>query len=80
MKTGIFSNLPDEPEPLDPDDDFEITYIFKAQFAGTCTLDREHEWRRGQKIGALKHASNPMLPVQGFACAECTKILPRAER
>lgn len=82
MKTTIFGSTPEEPmsdQEIDFTDDFEITSTFVAQYRGTCTIDREHEWRRGQRIGRVAHANNPMLPVQGYACADCTKLLPRSE-
>lgn len=79
MKSGLMSNVPEDVEPPDDDDDYEITFIFQAQWRGRCTINFEHEWRRGQRIGRVVHASNPMLPVQGYACAECTKLLPRSE-
>jgi hypothetical protein len=82
VKTGSFGDHaePDMDDEPDLTDDFEIEYIFEAQFRGHCTIDREHEYRRGQKVGRVRHASNPMLPIQGVACSNCIKIFPHAER
>lgn len=62
------------------DSDYEITALFTAQFAGTCTIDSEHRIRRGDRIAKVQHADNPMLPVPGVACSACVLDLPRAKQ
>lgn len=58
--------------------EFEVIAVFDAQFNGVCTIDREHKVKRGTRVGRVQRADNPMIPVQGVACASCVKLLNRA--
>lgn len=68
-------------EQIDLEEEFEVlSRSFEAQFPGRCTLDYDHVIKRGDLIARVRHADNPMQPVQGVACSKCVKMLPRAER
>lgn len=62
----------------DDTDEFEIVRIFEAQYPGTCTIDREHIIKRGDRVARIQRADNPMLPISGVACKNCVKLLPHA--
>lgn len=51
---------------------------FESQFRGTCTLDYEHKIKRGDRVTRIQRADNPMLPISGVACANCTKLINHA--
>jgi hypothetical protein len=46
--------------------------IFPALYPGACTLDYEHPVKRGDKVGKIQYADNPMVPIPGVACKRCT--------
>lgn len=50
---------------------------FKSQFRGTCTLDRDHEIKRGELVARVQRADNPMLVVGGVACKMCISEMKR---
>ena len=56
-----------------------VTEVFKAQWHGDCTLDPWHRIRRGDLIGRVVPSSNPLVVVQGYACAVCVKSFSRLE-
>lgn len=75
--------IPEEKEvhPVFGNDDpveFEILSVFPAQYAGTCTIDRDHTIKRGDRVARVQRADNPMLVVSGVACSQCTRILSYA--
>lgn len=66
---------------LEEEDSFEVLgRPFDAQFPGRCTIDYDHNIRRGDLVARVQRADNPMLPVQGVACSACVRILPRVKR
>lgn len=67
----------------DEPDTHEIEYEvkgrpFDARFPGRCTIDYDHQIRKGDLVAYVQRADNPMMPVQGVACQACVKSLPRA--
>lgn len=52
---------------------------FPAQFKGSCTLNWDHSYKRGDMVARVQRADNPLLPIPGVACAACVRILPRAQ-
>lgn len=68
-------------EDVNTTEEYEVVgRAFDAQYSGRCTLDYDHQIRRGDLVARVRHADNPMLPVQGVACSACVKVLPRAKR
>lgn len=62
-------------------DDYEAAGgSFETQFPGHCTINRDHKIKRGDRVVRVQRADNPLIPVPGVACKNCTKILPRAKR
>jgi hypothetical protein len=70
----------DSLEAEDGYDDYEITAIFEAIYPGTCILNREHKVKRGDKVGRVRHGSNPLVPIGGVACKVCTQDYPKVRR
>lgn len=66
----------EEPE----EKDFEITAVFDAKFSGRCSIDDDHIIRRGDRVGFIQHADNPMLPIRGVACKACVISYPSAKK
>lgn len=61
------------------DGDFErVSPKFPSQYTGTCVLDRSHTIKRGDIVCKVQHSDNPLIPVPGVACANCTYDLPVA--
>lgn len=65
---------------ITPDHDYEVTAIFAAQFASTCTLNESHRIRKGDRVGKLQYADNPYISIPGVACKYCTTDYPRAKK
>ena len=63
----------------DDPEEFEIVgHTFEAQYNGVCTIDRDHEIKRRDRVAKVQRADNPMLPVSGVACKNCVRILHHA--
>lgn len=45
---------------------------FEARYPARCTLDYEHKIKRGDRVAKIQRKDNPMLPVPGIACKNCT--------
>lgn len=71
-----------EVHPIFGNDDpveFEIIgRTFLSQYSGTCTIDRDHEIKRGTKVARVQRADNPMLPISGVACSQCIRTMSHA--
>lgn len=74
--TGDEDPTIDHPDP--EAEGYEVTKTFDARFAGRCAVDEDHKIRKGDLVGFLRLASNPLRPVQGVACGACVRVLPRA--
>lgn len=48
---------------------------FDSQYRGTCTLDRDHVIKRGDRVARVQRKDNPMLTVGGVACKLCVAEL-----
>lgn len=62
------------------DGDFEVVATFPAHYNGECTISNAHRIKKGDRIGRVRQINNPILPVPGYACASCVKVLPRAPK
>lgn len=62
-----------------PDHEYEVVATFKSLYAGECTLDERHTYRKGNRVGKLRRADNPMVSISGVACPLCLMDLPRAK-
>lgn len=60
--------------------DYEVLVVFKSAFASDCLVNPNHRIRRGDRIGFVQLADNPMIPVKGVVCKWCVKDLPRARK
>lgn len=67
-------------DTLEPEEEeeFEITAVFDARFSGRCAVDPDHIVRKGDRVGFIQRADNPMLPKTGVACKACVRSLPNA--
>lgn len=65
---------------LEPEEDYEVTAVFEAQFPGHCAVNWDHRIKPGERVGRLQHSDNPMVPVRGVACKNCIRDLPREGR
>lgn len=71
---------------MHPDDvrvregEFEVTLTFPARYNGECTIVNEHKIKKRDRIGRVRLIENPLLPIPGYACESCVKVLPRAVR
>lgn len=69
---------------MHPDDirvregEFEVFSTFQAIYNSTCTINNSHKIKRNDRIGRVRRISNPLLPVPGYACQGCLKLLPRS--
>lgn len=76
---------------LDPDKPLDESYYdedllyevigrsFQAVYSGVCTIDHDHEIRRGDKVARVRHADNPLIAVGGVACKNCIREIPKAK-
>ena len=63
----------------DPEEQFEaIGPLMDAKFSGRCAIDWDHRIRRGDVVTRVAWADNPLLPVPGVACKNCTKFLKKS--
>lgn len=60
--------------------DYEVTRVFKSMFASDCLVNPNHRIRRGDRVGFVQYADNPLRPVKGVVCKWCVKDLPRARK
>lgn len=75
-KINVFSREPSEDD--EPDFEYEIIgRTFEAQFPSHCAIDYDHKIKRGDRVGRVQRADNPMIPVPGVACKNCVKMYPR---
>lgn len=58
---------------------FEVTNTFLSQFSGRCTINEDHLVRKGDKVGKVRKADNPMIPIRGVCCKACVFDFPRAK-
>lgn len=59
---------------------FEVTGTFIATRRGECTINNEHRIKSGDRIGRIREIENPLIPVPGYACSKCIKVMPRAAK
>lgn len=55
---------------------YEVIARFPAMYSGFCAVDHTHKIKRGEMVGRIQRADNPMLVVTGVACYRCLKLLP----
>jgi hypothetical protein len=65
---------------VDETPDYEVVARFETQFKGTCIINHDHAFRRGDIVAKVQLADNPMIPVSGVVCKNCLKTLPRAKK
>lgn len=63
-----------------PDHEYEVSSTFLSQFSGICNLYEGHRIRKGDRIGKLQRADNPMIQLPGVACKWCITDYPRAKK
>lgn len=66
-------------EDITPEHDYEVVAVFPSQFVGTCNIDERHRIRKGDRVGKLRRADNPMITIPGVACKYCATDYPRAK-
>lgn len=68
-----------EEQPLENSDPYEVVAVFTSQFSGTCTINREHRIKRGDKVGRVQYSDNPFIAISGVCCEACVNWYPRAK-
>lgn len=76
---GILTDPAGDPDFEENDWEYEtVGRPFEAVYPGRCTIDYSHKVKRGDLVSRVQKSDNPLIPIPGVACKNCTKIYPKA--
>ena len=78
LMSSIFDN--EDEEGVSNVYPYIVKRTFRAKFKGDCNYDEDHMYRVGDFIGELESTTNPFVPVRGYCCNKCVRILPHKEK